>query len=708
MNDDDGPLLGAIASAFTQPDIRWGIDESTLTKSELRRAVSQEHSVRAVANAQELAYAELELWQRRGFARGLAALKWVLDRLFWFVSGVVAGATACAPAIWVHDVTGSWWHAALVSGFLLAPPVLAGVRRRFVPIMSPALREPVLSLTPYAVVGVIAVWTAPTIEPYRYWVLAGMGGAAVLGVFRRLENPLRLRRRDSLVALSVRKEWEQVLLTDGVLPFLRRTLNAHIGPRYAPTLAIPDSPGLRTSHAQAMHVHTPSGVELTRIVTTRGRGSIALAGPRGSGKTSLMRAFCDGRYRERERLPDLTLVVSAPVRYEPKEFVLHLYAALCRRVIEYARGQDPDAPDPAKLFRRRGNSFRPESMGLHGVWNRPTRIADLADLAVARLFTVRALQTYTGEIAGKAGRAGVELSGKRSVAVATRALTYPEIVDELSEFLRQVASTLQSEPAVGGVLPGRVIVGIDELDRLGTGEQAAAFLNEIKAIFGASGCFFLVSVSEDAMYQFDLASPGLRTVFDSSFDEVVRVGHLSLDSARALLDHQTVGLPRQFSALVHVLSGGIPRDLVRYSAALADLRDLSLEDVTRTLAGQDLDRVCRSAAHAVGPQNPALFGLLADRPPLSDAELSRYAGRLLEVPDSSGLRDVVAANVALLATVLAVFTSDLGAEDRPFDRLAEVKRDSGVSPVAALSRLNDCRAALGLPPLPRAGRADVP
>lgn len=707
MNDDDGPVLGAIGSAFTQPDVQWGIGESSLSKAELRRAVSQEHSVRAVANAQEMAFAELELWQRRGFAR----LRWFFDKLFWLVAGVVVVVTACAPVIWVHDVTGSWLDAALVSGLLLALPVLAAVRRRVIPTMSPFSsvppREPALWLIPYAVVELIAVWVAPSIDPYRPLVLGSMGGLVALVAFRALNISFKLRRRDSLVALSVRKEWEQVLLTDGVLPFLRKTLNTHIGPRYAATLAIPDSPGLRNSHAQAPHVHTPSGIELTRIVSTRGRGSIALAGPRGSGKTSLMRAFCDGRYREPTRSPDLTLVVSAPVRYEPKEFVLHLYAALCRRVIEYARGQDPDAPDPAKLFRRRKNAFRPETMGLHGVWNRPTRIADLADLAVARLFTVRALQTYTGEVSAKAGRSGVELSGKRSVAVATRALTYPEIVDELSEFLRQVASTLQSEPTVDEVLPGRVIVGIDELDRLGTGEQAAAFLNEIKAIFGASGCFFLVSVSEDAMYQFDLASPGLRTVFDSSFDEVVRVGHLSLESARELLDHQVIGLPRQFSALVHVLSGGIPRDLVRYSAALADLRDLSLVDVTRTLVEQDFERVCRSAAHAVGPKNPALFGVLADRPSLSDAELSRYAGRLLDVPDESGLRDVVATNVALLATVLAVF-SDLDTEERRFDRLAEVKRDSGVSPVAALGRLNDCREALGLPPLPRAGRADVP
>jgi GTPase SAR1 family protein len=44
-------------------------------------------------------------------------------------------------------------------------------------------------------------------------------------------------------------------------------------------------------------------------------GSFALAGPRGAGKTILMRAFCGGRFSANPGR-DLGIVVSAPVDYE--------------------------------------------------------------------------------------------------------------------------------------------------------------------------------------------------------------------------------------------------------------------------------------------------------------------------------------------------------------------------------------------------------
>ena len=40
-----------------------------------------------------------------------------------------------------------------------------------------------------------------------------------------------------------------------------------------------------------------------------------------------------------------------------------------------------------------------------------------------------------------------------------------------------------------------VVIGVDELDKLRSAEDVEKFLNDIKGIFGASGCFFLVSVS---------------------------------------------------------------------------------------------------------------------------------------------------------------------------------------------------------------------
>jgi hypothetical protein len=46
---------------------------------------------------------------------------------------------------------------------------------------------------------------------------------------------------------------------------------------------------------------------------------------------------------------------------------------------------------------------------------------------------------------------------------------------------------------------GRVVIGIDEVDKIRDSDRAEAFLNDVKAIFGVPGCLYLVSLSEDAM-----------------------------------------------------------------------------------------------------------------------------------------------------------------------------------------------------------------
>jgi hypothetical protein len=60
--------------------------------------------------------------------------------------------------------------------------------------------------------------------------------------------------------------------------------------------------------------------------------SAGLAGPRGVGKTSLIEYFAgraagDGLHRP------LKVTVAAPVQYEPRDFVLHLFASVCEAVI---------------------------------------------------------------------------------------------------------------------------------------------------------------------------------------------------------------------------------------------------------------------------------------------------------------------------------------------------------------------------------------
>ena len=104
----------------------------------------------------------------------------------------------------------------------------------------------------------------------------------------------------------------------------------------------------------------------------------------------------------------------------------------------------------------------------------------------------------------------------------------------------------------------RVFIGIDELDKIGSAEQAEHFLNEIKGIFGIPHVYFMVSVSDDALTAFERRGLPLRNAFDSSFDEIMHVGPLSYDESRRLLYRRVIGLSEPYVALCHCLAVASP------------------------------------------------------------------------------------------------------------------------------------------------------
>ena len=67
----------------------------------------------------------------------------------------------------------------------------------------------------------------------------------------------------------------------------------------------------------------------------------------------------------------------------------------------------------------------------------------------------------------------------------------------------------------------RLVVGIDEIDRIEDAENAEKFLNDIKAIFGIPNCFYIASLSADALANFERRVVSTRTAFDTTFDTVI-------------------------------------------------------------------------------------------------------------------------------------------------------------------------------------------
>jgi hypothetical protein len=156
-----------------------------------------------------------------------------------------------------------------------------------------------------------------------------------------------------------------------------------------------------------------------------------------------------------------------------------------------------------------------------------------------------------------------ERSATGSTAMARFPLTYPEIVTNFHAYASDLTKDGES-----------LIVGIDELDKLSP-EAAARFMNEIKAIFDAPvpRCYYLVSVSEEALASFEQRGLPSRDVFDTAFDEMLHVGQLGLDATVAMLGRRIIDVPRGVAQLCHALAGGLPRDAVRTIRMIVAARD---------------------------------------------------------------------------------------------------------------------------------------
>jgi hypothetical protein len=183
----------------------------------------------------------------------------------------------------------------------------------------------------------------------------------------------------------------------------------------------------------------------------------------------------------------------------------------------------------------------------------------------------------------------VETAQTGGDTLARVAQTYPEVVASFHEYLRGLSGH-----------GFRVVIGIDELDKM-SAELASQFLNDVKGIFdgNAPGCYFLVSVSEEAMASFQQRGLPTRNVFDTAFDEMLHVDYLDYAGTVAMLGRRVIDLPRGVAALCHAVAGGLPRDVIRTMRAVVEARG---DDATVSLAALSemvCERELRSRIHGL-------------------------------------------------------------------------------------------------------------
>ena len=451
----------------------------------------------------------------------------------------------------------------------------------------------------------------------------GLGLIALVALTALLGLPFRPARLTERAYEQARERVSELLTDKAILPLLRTEINRHTQ-IYDIEINVREAPGLWQPSDRVYVVPTTAAARVAKLLDAMSGGSIGLAGARGAGKTTLIESHCATPHPAPSTLATM---VSAPVEYSPREFLLHLYAKICRAAI----GPRADGLDVVAAVRRGRGRLKLLAFGLLAVlcgialvvlYNADVRIPGqvawalvlvvagvvligrtagararrlpgraLRDVAAERLEEIRFQQSFSSTWSGAVKvPLGLEATVGGGRGLTRQPLHLPEIVDSLREFLELAARE------------HRVLIGIDELDKMESEVAAEQFLNEIKSIFGVRGCYFLVSVSEEAMSSFERRGLPFRDVFDSTFDEIVLFEHLTMDEAIASVDRRVVLMPLPFKQLCYALSGGLPRDLIRVARLALDAQDgvgrTGLSRITTRLVAQDVVRKARAISVA--------------------------------------------------------------------------------------------------------------
>jgi uncharacterized protein YbjT (DUF2867 family) len=388
-------------------------------------------------------------------------------------------------------------------------------------------------------------------------------------------------------------------------------------------------------------VSSKTYVELSTFIEEHSTSAVGVAGPRGIGKSTLMEQL-----RFDPRLNCIGVRIPAPRRYEPAALIRLIHRAMASEVLWPGIAWRPPRPRRFRnsaiswalrllliigavvlwvylwfqdTWARQYSDFRGIRVGrttifllvvggvllsvvVSALWRLLVQLvtqvgpssyqaspaASLASRELERLDYSTAVQTKTS-IGWKLGF--VTATGEDQVNRTERLSTDADMVGSLSWFLRQLRSRTGK----------RIIVCIDELDKIDKSDDVVSMINGVKDLFHIPGVHVVVSVSTDAMHSFAARGVLVRDVFDSAFDTVVQVRRMNAQESREVLWRRATNFSVPAMMFCHVWSGGHPRDLIRAARACVTLRaeaqkTLRLADVVDAVVLQDVLDLLEAAA----------------------------------------------------------------------------------------------------------------
>jgi hypothetical protein len=388
-------------------------------------------------------------------------------------------------------------------------------------------------------------------------------------------------------------------------------------------------------------VSSTTYVELSTFVEEHSTSAIGVAGPRGIGKSTLMEQL-----RFDPRLNCIGVRIPAPKRYEPAALVRLIHRAVATEVL-WPAGIAWRPPRPGRVsnsaiiwalrlfliigavalwiylwlgdletrnsadsgIRISGTTIFLLVAGgvllavvVSALWRlliqlipkgglltfRSSPSASLARRELEHLDYSTAVQTKSS-VGWKLGV--VTATGEDQVSLTERQATDADMVGSLSWFLRELCRRTGK----------RIVICIDELDKIDKSDDVVSMINGIKDLFHIPEVHVVVSVSTDAMHSFAARGVLVRDVFDSAFDTVVQVQRMTARESRDVLWRRATNFPVPAMMFCHVWSGGHPRDLIRAARACVTLRadagrTLKLAEVVDAVVLRDVIDLLEAAA----------------------------------------------------------------------------------------------------------------
>lgn len=494
-----------------------------------------------------------------------------------------------------------------------------------------------------------------------------------------------------------------------------------------------------------------------QFIRTHDTSAIGISGPRGAGKTTIMRYLCS-----REKQSDyIGVYVPSPVAYSPADLIRRIHRQVAKDIL--LAYQASERPAASRRFTTRymrlliaaALSLAGGGIVLLGRANStlkllPTDIlgGTLAGMGLVAytLFLVALLSRRGGqhlptdnlirlcqdELDKLDWSSTTQTSSKNAfqfswlsmedqdqIELTEREKTHPERVMDFHAFTARVLE-MSSGRSVGS---RGLIIALDELDKLSKAEDALGTINGIKDLLHGTGTHFLVSLSEDALATFALRGVPVRDAFDSSFDTIIPVARFNVPNSEALLARRVIGFPRLLSLYCHALSGGLPRDLIRVARQCVDQRrqvghDLSTDEVVLELTrSQAVSLIDGAIASRRGKQAESGDSLLPLSWQLTNAErgdviaiLNRAIGfdRVVGERLDSSLAESYLLPVLSVMSVAGTYFSmprtrdswlkDLenGIPQSVAERLANCKADLTIDQNFAIAKLAELRSVLGM------------